>query len=256
MNAVLLIDGDQSTLDVFSAALRRRGFTVCSASDGARSLDLARSAHPDVVVTDVKLPDGAATDLLKRVRGKDTPIPLIVLTESFEQLLAAIAAAATKRTADPQGDDPLVPEAHAAGRWAAAVARAVDSPSDPRTLRLWGRHIGAAPGTLRNWCRTARLSPKKSLTFARVLRVVVLRQRDPQPLEDLFDVVDRRTLATLLKLGDKAAAGSLGIPPTIDDFLRAQRWIQDPRAIHEVRRALRTLLRLPAGNESTFDVAV
>ena len=56
-----------------------------------------------------------------------------------------------------------------------------------------------SPGALRNWCRTAGVSARRSLVFARLLRAAFLSQGGRHRPEDLLDVVDRRTFVGLLR---------------------------------------------------------
>jgi hypothetical protein len=138
-------------------------------------------------------------------------------------------------------DAPLAaPEPHAAARWARAVVRVIDAPSDPKTIAAWGRVAAAAPGTLKNWCRTADVGPRRSLAFARVLRAIVWRQKCGRRPEDLLDVVDHRTLAGLLKLGVALDTAPATLPDTVEEFLRRQQWIVDPIALHEVEVQLQS----------------
>src|SRR5918911_598226 len=53
---ILLVDDDVALLDVTSYALRREGFNVIAATDGAQALRRWESDQPDVVVLDVGLP--------------------------------------------------------------------------------------------------------------------------------------------------------------------------------------------------------
>jgi hypothetical protein len=129
-------------------------------------------------------------------------------------------------------------QAHSIERWTGVVVRTISSPTDPRTLEQWGRAVGASAGTLRNWCRTAHLSARRSLLFARVLRAVARHQHSAERPEDLLDVVDQRTLAKIL-----AASGGTAdqLPRTIDEFLSRQQLIACPMGIEEVRRTITTL---------------
>jgi hypothetical protein len=129
---------------------------------------------------------------------------------------------------------------HAAARWARAVVQALDAPRDPKTIAAWGRVAGAAPGTLKNWCRTAGFSPRLSLAFARVLRAILWRQKCGRRPEDLLDVVDRRTLAGLLKLGVAHDIAPTRLPDTVDEFFLRQQWIVDPVALREVEVELQS----------------
>src|SRR5207248_5351434 len=129
-------------------------------------------------------------------RAEHIPVPLVIVTGfgSTQSAVEAIRAGACDFVEKPLIGDELIrvvaralalqppaadrPRAHAAARWAHAVVATVESPEDLRTLKAWGRHIGASPGTLKNWCRIAGLSPRRSLLFARLLRAVVRHRFD------------------------------------------------------------------------------
>jgi lantibiotic biosynthesis protein len=148
-------------------------------------------------------------------------------------LLSEFATEAPGRAGVSDGRRTQMPDLsmHALARWARAVVSVIESPADPKTIDLWGRSIGVSRGALINWCRTAQLSPKRSLDFARVLRAVVRQDRGVTP-ENLLDVVDLRTLDRLLALGNGRRSNAL--PRTANEFLREQRWIESPAALTEV----------------------
>lgn len=123
---------------------------------------------------------------------------------------------------------------YAGARWARAMVGAVNAREDLRTVAAWGDAISVAPSTLRNWCRTAGLSPKRSLSLARLLRALALSHGTKWRPEQRLDVVDLRTLARLLELG-----GIRGpTPPTFVAFLQGQTLITDPEALQALRTAL------------------
>lgn len=72
---VLLVEDDPDILEEIAHFLRRRKFQVVTAPDfdsGMQALaDVALS--PDVLVTDVNLPDGDGLDLLNHVNGRPRP---------------------------------------------------------------------------------------------------------------------------------------------------------------------------------------
>src|SRR3712207_7726252 len=53
---LLLVDDDVDLLDVTAYALRREGFSIIEATDGAQALQRWRRERPDLVVLDVGLP--------------------------------------------------------------------------------------------------------------------------------------------------------------------------------------------------------
>jgi hypothetical protein len=153
-----------------------------------------------------------------------------------DDVLHAVRAALAPETSN-ETDGGAVPVCHATARWADAVAKVIDASEDPRTLELWGRHIGASPSSLRNWCRMAGLSPKRSLSVARVIRAIGWGSSSHR-LEDIFNVTDRRTLNQLLKLGGDTTSPPGSVPRTVDEFFQRQRWISNPVAVNELKRAL------------------
>ena len=80
MSAVLVVDDDSAIRTVVSQALRRAGHEVTSAASLAE-LDRALAAGPpDVLVTDVVLPDGDGIDHLASVAARFPSLPMIVLS--------------------------------------------------------------------------------------------------------------------------------------------------------------------------------
>jgi two-component system, cell cycle response regulator DivK len=82
MTKLLLVEDHEEIWDFLSRRLKRRGFEVLLAHDGAQGVDVARTEHPDVILMDVNLPvmDGwTATGQLKGDPAT-RPIPIIALT--------------------------------------------------------------------------------------------------------------------------------------------------------------------------------
>jgi YesN/AraC family two-component response regulator len=78
MPTVLVIDEHRATLDSFGRALQEAGFSVSLASTGQEGLKLAGQRPFDLVVADLRLPDGADVDVLKQIRQTLADVPVIV----------------------------------------------------------------------------------------------------------------------------------------------------------------------------------
>ena len=78
MPTVLVIDENRATLDSFGRALQDAGFSVSLASTGHEGLKLAGQCPFDLVVADLRLPDGADVDVLKQLRLTLADVPVIV----------------------------------------------------------------------------------------------------------------------------------------------------------------------------------
>lgn len=82
MPRVLLIEDNELNRDMLSRRLRRRGYAVTCAADGASGVSQARADRPDLVIMDLGLPvmDGwEATRLLKGA-PETAEVPIIALT--------------------------------------------------------------------------------------------------------------------------------------------------------------------------------
>jgi len=80
---VLIIDDDPDLLPMLAATLRvLTRFTVHTANDGAKGLELFHATRPDCVVVDVKLPSLDGFQFARAVRGDphSQSTPIIMLT--------------------------------------------------------------------------------------------------------------------------------------------------------------------------------
>lgn len=96
---VLLIDDHDLIRQGLARAFERAlGFSVLGQGESvAEGHSLAEALRPDVVVTDVRLPDGSGLDLVRSLRAGRPTIGLVVLTmyAGDEQLFAAMEAGAS-----------------------------------------------------------------------------------------------------------------------------------------------------------------
>lgn len=99
MTSVLLVDDHELIRSGLSGAFSSAGqFTVVGeAGTVGEALALANSTQPDVVVTDVRLPDGTGLDIVRTLRKQREDIGLVVLTmyAGDDQLFAAMDAGAS-----------------------------------------------------------------------------------------------------------------------------------------------------------------
>ncbi len=65
---VLLVDDDTETLQVLSAALADSGATVLTASSARRGLEVSSAATPDVIVSDISMPQEDGYAFIRKLR--------------------------------------------------------------------------------------------------------------------------------------------------------------------------------------------
>jgi DNA-binding response OmpR family regulator len=76
---ILLIDDDLDHLDITSYVLRREGFVVSTASDGATALRIIGERPPDLALLDVRMPTVDGFEVLRAIR-LESVLPVIMLT--------------------------------------------------------------------------------------------------------------------------------------------------------------------------------
>ena len=76
---VLLVDDDESILEVISAAFSLKGYTVLEARDGSEALIRAERDAPDLVVLDLVMPRRSGFAVLDRLRQRHATSPVIIV---------------------------------------------------------------------------------------------------------------------------------------------------------------------------------
>ncbi|WP_192907061.1 response regulator transcription factor [Glycomyces paridis] len=81
---VLVVDDDHALAEVVARYLRRDGFEVDYAADGATGLERALATLPDLVVLDLMMPGMDGFEVCRRLR-RTTDIPVVMLTARGEE---------------------------------------------------------------------------------------------------------------------------------------------------------------------------
>jgi two-component system, cell cycle response regulator DivK len=82
MQRVLLVEDNEMNRDMLSRRLRKKGFEVDMAVDGAQGVEMARSGGYDIVLMDMSLPviDGWEATRQLRAVPETRDVPIIALT--------------------------------------------------------------------------------------------------------------------------------------------------------------------------------
>jgi two-component system response regulator HydG len=107
---ILVVDDEASARSGLEHLLQQEGFAVRSAPDGAAALKVAAEFAPDVVITDLHMPEMDGIALLARLRGQDHGLPVIVATASSEvsSAVRAVRAGADDYLTKPIDFDALL----------------------------------------------------------------------------------------------------------------------------------------------------
>jgi two-component system response regulator HydG len=88
---ILVVDDEASARSGLEKLLRQADYEVDTAKDGVEALHLASERPPDVVVTDLKMPNMDGMALLKKLREQDRDLPVLVAT-AFGDVSSAVEA--------------------------------------------------------------------------------------------------------------------------------------------------------------------
>ena len=109
---VLAIDDSRTIRELLRLAMEGAGFDYSSACDGVEGVARFAEMMPDVVITDINMPNMDGYGVIEAIRGGtvESKVPILVLTtESGEKLKArARAAGATGWIVKPFDDAALI----------------------------------------------------------------------------------------------------------------------------------------------------
>jgi two-component system, NtrC family, response regulator PilR len=91
MKRVLVVDDEQSMRELLAIMLRREGFDVVAAESRTQAAAVLARGPVDLIVTDVKLPDGDGIEILRHVKAAAPETVVIVMT-AFGSTETAVAA--------------------------------------------------------------------------------------------------------------------------------------------------------------------
>ena len=77
---ILVVDDEESNLRVLQRLLGRAGYATSTASSGPEALDVLRAEHPELLLTDLKMPGMDGLELLKAARTVAPTTEVILMT--------------------------------------------------------------------------------------------------------------------------------------------------------------------------------
>jgi two-component system NtrC family response regulator len=125
---ILVIEDDKDMCEMLDAGLSRRGFTLHCRAGGLEGVSAVDHEQPDVILTDINLPDISGVRVCREVVEKWPEIPVVMMTAfgSMETAIEAIRVGAYDFITKPLDLDIL----------AVALQRAVDHRKLRRQVRV------------------------------------------------------------------------------------------------------------------------
>jgi two-component system response regulator RegX3 len=82
---VLVVEDEDSFVEALTIGLKREGFRVKVARDGAEALDIFDAVRPDLVLLDVMLPKVSGIDVCRELRRRSS-VPIIMVTAKGSEI--------------------------------------------------------------------------------------------------------------------------------------------------------------------------
>jgi pilus assembly protein CpaE len=102
---ILLVDDEEQIRKLLETSLQRRGYEVAVASDGIEALRQIRAKMPDLIVTDVNMPNMNGFELTRRLRAdhRTARVPIVMLSarKQADDILTGYAEGADEYIAKP-----------------------------------------------------------------------------------------------------------------------------------------------------------
>lgn len=77
---ILVVDDEVAILKFVSRVLKKKGFEVSLAKDGREGLKLADSIKPDLIITDIAMPDMDGIEFILTLGSKNKKAPIIAMS--------------------------------------------------------------------------------------------------------------------------------------------------------------------------------
>jgi DNA-binding NtrC family response regulator len=166
---VLVIDDETGILESLRILLKNEGFTPIIANGGKQALDQLAELRPDIILSDVRMPNVGGVQVLSAARALDPEMPVILMTAqaTLQSAMQAVNEGAFYYIQKPFRNDELL----------AILRRAAEH----RTLRVENRSLrqeitrrertasGRPAGTSKCWLDVVRLAEIVAPTDSTIL---------------------------------------------------------------------------------------
>ena len=155
--SILVIDDESSILQTLRILLKKSGFDVCTAQGGNAGLEAIKTEAPEIVLSDVRMPQVGGLQILQAARDHDPDTPVILMTAqaSLQTAIQAVNDGAFYYIQKPFSNDDLI-----------AICRRA---AEYRQLRSENKHLRSE---IRRRDRSVAIKPiGKARVFLDVLRL-------------------------------------------------------------------------------------
>ncbi len=103
MKKILIIDDEHPVRDVLKIALTEKSYTVVEAADGKQGIQVFKDSLPDIVLTDVQMPELSGIEVTKKIKEIKADADVIIMTGygTEELIIEALRAGASNYIKKP-----------------------------------------------------------------------------------------------------------------------------------------------------------
>ncbi len=83
MPKVLIVDDEIDICEMMAFSFESQGFETLTAGDAAQALELVKSADPDLVISDIRMPRGGGMKLLEDIKALNKARPKVFLITGY-----------------------------------------------------------------------------------------------------------------------------------------------------------------------------
>ena len=153
---ILVVHDEPEITLVLRSGLTKHGYDVRVANEGEAALELFQVWTPDLVVTDLSMPNMNGLKLCQRLRAI-SPVPIIILSVKSDEAakVEALDLGADDYVTKPFGMGELL------ARVQAALRRSPEPPADETVIQDGDFHIDLSTRTVQVAGKEVKLSPKE-----------------------------------------------------------------------------------------------
>jgi DNA-binding response OmpR family regulator len=189
---MLLVEDEKKVSELVARALRQESYAVDVADDGASGWELAQAYDYDLIILDLMLPGLPGQELLRRIRRRNTQVPILILTarDATEEKVQNFEAGADDYLTKPFAFAELVMRVKALLRRGpiprSSVLRVADLEVDrlSQQVRRGGKRIELTP---KEYALLEYLAAHPGRVFSRTM---IIEHVWDQSFEGLTNIVD------------------------------------------------------------------
>jgi two-component system copper resistance phosphate regulon response regulator CusR len=161
---LLVVEDDRTVGQYVKRGLAEAGYQVDLVGDGAEGLQLASDGHYDVLVLDLRLPSMEGREVLRTLRDRGNPVPVLVLTaqDAVDYKVQALRMGADDYVTKPFALEELLARVEALSRRPKAIA--------PPVLRVADLALDTGSREVVRAGRPIELTPKEYAVLEYLMR--------------------------------------------------------------------------------------